>query len=335
MNRKIFIVCSKWSYSFVPTVVNRLKQLGYEVILPNYFNDPMIEEKIKNDMTKEEHIEFCRKSFKTSQEKVRNSDITLVINLDKFKDGVLYRNYIGGATFLEMYDSYKEEHPIFLYNPIPEGMLYDEIEGMNPIVLNGDLFKIIEYDKKMLTFSFISEENKLRQYFDEDDLLEIKSCNDQYLKAAVIVRRLFKDKTDKSGKPYIGHLKRVSDSLDNYNQMVAGLLHDVVEDTDVTCKDLMEMGFSEEIIKIVYLVTKPIIDTSDFTEEDKLSLYDCEVNAIIMSENYDAIKLKEMDMTDNYNPERLKLLPLEKQEWFRKKYEKPLMKLKQINKERR
>ena len=332
MNRRIFIVCSKWAYHFVPSVANRLKQLGYEVILPNYFDDPMIEEKIKNNMTKEEHVEFCRKSFETSQEKVKNTNITLVLNLDKEKDGRIYKNYIGGATFLEIYDSYKEKHPIFLYNDIPEGMLYDELEGMNPIILNGDLFKIIENDGYS---SFISNENNLLKYFDVADLLKIKSCDDDYLKAAIIVRRLFKDKTDKSGKPYIGHLKRVSDSLDNYNQMVAGLLHDVVEDTDVTCKDLMEVDFSTDIVRIVYLVTKPIIDDKYLTKEEKLALYEKEIDEIINSGNNDAIMLKEKDMTDNYNPERLSLLPMDKQEWFHKKYGKQLVKLKNVNEKRK
>jgi len=28
---------------------------------------------------------------------------------------------------------------IYLYNEIPEGMLYDEISGFSPIVINGDL----------------------------------------------------------------------------------------------------------------------------------------------------------------------------------------------------
>ena len=28
---------------------------------------------------------------------------------------------------------------IYLYNDIPEGMLYDEISGFSPIVINGDL----------------------------------------------------------------------------------------------------------------------------------------------------------------------------------------------------
>lgn len=329
--KKIFIAGSKWCYEYIPGIVKRLKQMGYEVILPNCFDDPFLEERIKIDMTKDEHVEFCRKAFSESMEKAKDSDAILVVNMDKEKDGQVYPNYIGAATFLEMYDSYLLNHPIFLYNDIPNNMLFDEIEGMNPIVLNGDLFSILEYD----SFDYVSNENRLLRYFDEEDLLEVKLCNDEYLKAAVVVRRLFGDEKDKAGKPYIGHLTRVSDSLETFNQKVAGLLHDVVEDTDVTCKDLLEIGFSKEVVKTVFLVTKPIVDTSKMTQEEKLALYDSEIDLVINSGNYDASMLKEKDMTDNYNPERLALLPSDKQEWFHKKYGKQLVKLKKVNEKRR
>lgn len=327
--KKIFVACSKWCYRYVPDIAKRLEQLGYQVILPNCFDDPFIEEKIKTDMTKEEHVEFCRNSFLESMEKVKLSDAILVVNIDKEKDGVIYPNYIGGATFLEMYDSYLLNHPIFLYNDIPNNMLYDEIEGMNPVVLNKNLFDIIDYDD----FANISEDNHLLNYFQEDDLVMIKECDDLYLKAAVIVKRLFCDKKDKAGNPYIGHLQRVSDRLEGITK-VAGLLHDTVEDTDVTFKDLFEVGFTKDILVIDYLVTKLEFDKTGLTEEDKLKLYDEEINGVINSGNYGASLLKEADMTDNYDPERLALLPDEKQDWFYKKYGKQLVKLKKVNKER-
>lgn len=329
--KKIFIVCSKWCYQYVPDIKIRLEQIGYEVILPNYFEDPLIEEKIKKDMTKQEHINFCKESFRISQNKSKDSDAILVLNMNKEKDGVVYSNYIGGATLLEMYDSYLLEHPIFLYNEIPNNMLYDEIEGMNPVVLNQRLFDIVDYDD----FSNISSDNHLLNYFSMEDLEKIKECDDLYLKATIIVRRLFKDKKDKSGQPYIGHLKRVSDKLDFENVKVAGLLHDTVEDTDVTFKDLFEIGFPKSILYIDYLVTKLDIDTSNMSKEEKLKLYIEDIDSIIDSGSYDATLLKEADMSDNYNPERLKLLPQEKQEWFHQKYGKQLMKLKKVNEERK
>lgn len=329
--KKIFIICSKWCYQYIPRIQNRLKQLGYEVILPNFFDDPMIEEKIKSEMTKEEHIAFCKNSFEISQNKAKESDATLVLNFDKVVNDTIYINYIGGATFLEMYDAYLLNHPIFLYNGISEGMLHDEIEGMNPTIINGDLFKILEKDY----FHFISEDNNLLKYFDEESLLDLKSYYDEYLKALVIIRQVFKNIKDKENHPYIHHLQRVSDNLDTPNQKVAGLLHDIVEDTDITCKDLLEVGFGIDIVRTVFIVTKEIVDKSEMSEEEKLALYDSEVDGIINSNIYDASFLKEKDIEDNYDQKRLELLPIETQEWFHKKYKKQLIKLKKVNEERK
>ena len=52
------------------------------------------------------------------------------------------KNYIGGATFLEMYDAFRLGKKIFMYNDIPEGLLSDEIIGFAPIVINGNLKNI-------------------------------------------------------------------------------------------------------------------------------------------------------------------------------------------------
>ena len=41
-----------------------------------------------------------------------------------------------------MYDAFRLNKKIYLYNDIPEGMLYDEIQGFAPIVINGDLSKV-------------------------------------------------------------------------------------------------------------------------------------------------------------------------------------------------
>lgn len=139
---KIFIACSKWSYWLIPEIKKELELLGHEIILPNFFDDPLVEERIKKEMTIQEHQDFCRESFKISRQKSEESDVILVLNVDKEKDGSVLKNYIGGATFLEMYDSYLLGHPIYLYNPIPQGMLYDEIEGMCPIIINQNLNKI-------------------------------------------------------------------------------------------------------------------------------------------------------------------------------------------------
>ena len=77
--------------------------------------------------------------FQQSEDTIKNMDAVLVLNYDKNKDGKIYKNYIGGATFLEMYDAFRLGKKIFLMNDIPEGMLFDEIEGFNPIILKGNI----------------------------------------------------------------------------------------------------------------------------------------------------------------------------------------------------
>ena len=57
----------------------------------------------------------------------------------KEKDNNTIKNYIGGATFLEIFDAFRFNKKIYLYNEIPEGILYDEIEGFAPIIINGDV----------------------------------------------------------------------------------------------------------------------------------------------------------------------------------------------------
>ncbi len=172
--------------------------------------------------------------------------------------------------------------------------------------------------------------NHLLNYFSLEQLKEIASMSDLYLKAKLIVTELFKDKIDKAGKPYLGHLLRVSGRLNEEIEKVSGLLHDVIEDTEVTENDLIEVGFPVEIIEIVKLVTHDKIDKTNMTKEEKLELYNKDIDKVINSRNIHAIRLKEADMSDNYDLDRIKQLPLDRQEWFHQKYGKQLIKLRKV-----
>ena len=135
---KVLIICSKHFYSKIEEIKEILKSRNIEVFLPNCYDDPSTEERMWK-LGKKEHQEFKAKMYKQSEEAIKNMDAVLVLNYDKNKDGEIYKNYIGGATFLEMYDAFRLDKKIFLMNDIPEGMLFDEIEGFNPIVLNGNI----------------------------------------------------------------------------------------------------------------------------------------------------------------------------------------------------
>lgn len=135
---KILVICSKMFYSKIEEVKKDLEKRDIEVFLPNCYDDPTAEQKAW-DLGVEEHQKFKAKMYKQSEDTIKKMDAVLVLNLDKEKDGKTLKNYIGGATFLEMYDAFRLGKKIYLYNDIPDGMLYDEIEGFGPIIIDGNL----------------------------------------------------------------------------------------------------------------------------------------------------------------------------------------------------
>ena len=140
---KIFVICSKRFYSKIENIKKILESKGHEVKLPNCYDQPETEKKMW-EQGKRAHQEFKAKMYKQSEDVIASVDAVLVLNYDKEENGITYPNYIGGATFLEMYDAFRLRKKIYMLNDIPKGMLYDEIEGFAPIILNNDLNKIDE-----------------------------------------------------------------------------------------------------------------------------------------------------------------------------------------------
>ena len=138
--------------------------------------------------------------------------------------------------------------------------------------------------------------------------------NNLYDRALLLVSDLFKDKRDKAGDPYINHLIRVSVKLDTDELRIAGLLHDVLEDTDVNKEMLSELGFSKRIIEIVSGVTN--IKGLD---------YDSKIKKIIDNGDIDVIKLKYSDMSDNADEDRLSRLSVVTRNKLVKKYKNNLI----------
>ena len=136
--------------------------------------------------------------------------------------------------------------------------------------------------------------NNLLHFFDELELEELKE-KDAYTKAQKIVKRLFKEKLDKGGNPYLNHLYYVSDRLEEVNMKTVGLLHDLLEDTIITESDLKKIGFSEDIIETLLLITR---------KEDEL--YDEYIDRILESNNMIAINVKALDMENNMDLSRIK-----------------------------
>ena len=64
-----------------------------------------------------------------------------------------------------------------------------------------------------------------------------------------------KEQKDKSGMPYVFHPFYLAEQMTDEATTVVALLHDVVEDTELTFDDLEKQGFGEEIISALKLLT--------------------------------------------------------------------------------
>ncbi|MDZ4850670.1 MAG: hypothetical protein SGI77_15395 [Pirellulaceae bacterium] len=102
----------------------------------------------------------------------------------------------------------------------------------------------------------------------------------------------FRGVQDKAGQPYILHLLRVMMSVQSPEAQIVGVLHDIVEDTDVTLQDLSDLGFSSCVIDAVDCLTHPT----------ELSYADYMVR---MRNNPIACQCKLADLNDNYRLDRV------------------------------
>ena len=112
-------------------------------------------------------------------------------------------------------------------------------------------------------------------------------------KAILIATKAHQGQIDKAGNPYILHPLRAMLSRQDDTERICAVLHDVVEDTEVTFEDLRNEGFSEEVLSALDCVTK----------RDKES-YDEFIDRII--KNKTACYVKLADLRDNMDLSRIK-----------------------------
>ena len=147
MNRKIKTIAICSSASFYKQVLEAEKELrkrGFRVKIPSTahvmkksgnFDVEHYKTWFKNPADYRVKAKLMRRHFK----KVFESDAILVLNYEK--KGA--QGYIGGNTLMEMAIAFHYRKPIYVLNPVPEASpIYEEILGMNPVFLKGDLKKI-------------------------------------------------------------------------------------------------------------------------------------------------------------------------------------------------
>lgn len=72
---------------------------------------------------------------------------------------------------------------------------------------------------------------------------------------------------DKAGIPYIIHPILVAEKMDDEDSTVVALLHDVIEDTDVTINDIIAMGFNNNVVNALKCMThNPNVEYMDYID---------------------------------------------------------------------
>lgn len=110
-----------------------------------------------------------------------------------------------------------------------------------------------------------------------------------------LIKKLFDGKVDKGGYPYLDHLHEVSNRVEGEDAKLIGLLHDTLEDTDMTREELLKLGYSEHIVSSIEILTRK-------DKED----YDDYIERIIASNNKDALNVKLADLNHNMDISRIK-----------------------------
>lgn len=126
-----------------------------------------------------------------------------------------------------------------------------------------------------------------------------KSLEEQLEEAIRLAAVKHYGQRDKSNKPYIFHLLYVMNNLDDLKAKTVGVLHDILEDTDTTKKDLLDYGFSEEIVAAVEILTKPENqEYMDYIENLKSNDIAKKVKLIDLKHNMDLTRLSELTDKD-------------------------------------
>jgi (p)ppGpp synthase/HD superfamily hydrolase len=104
---------------------------------------------------------------------------------------------------------------------------------------------------------------------------------------------------DRYGALYILHPLRVMARLDTLNEKVVGVLHDVVEDTRWTFKDLAREGFPQNILDALDCVTKRDgEDYADFVVRSASRPLAKRVKLADLEDNMDLRRMTEVDQKD-------------------------------------
>ncbi|MBQ6573500.1 MAG: hypothetical protein IIX41_04170 [Bacteroidales bacterium] len=118
-------------------------------------------------------------------------------------------------------------------------------------------------------------------------------------KAEIIARKAHAGQVDKAGEDYFNHPKRVADNFYEDNDIIVALLHDVIEDTDITLEHLKKEGFNDDVLTALDAMTKREGESYDlFIERVKDNPIALKVKMADLRDNMDILRLPELTEKD-------------------------------------
>ena len=131
------------------------------------------------------------------------------------------------------------------------------------------------------------------------NLWNMGNTNSLLEKALQIAVKAHSGQIDKAGSAYIFHPIRVSNRCSTDDERIVALLHDTIEDTEVTTEYLLMEGFPRNIVDAILSVTRNEDESyDDFIKRSRLNPIGRQVKLHDLEDNMDITRLNEL--TEKY-----------------------------------
>ena len=115
-------------------------------------------------------------------------------------------------------------------------------------------------------------------------------------KAMKLCFEAHKEQVDKTGLPYVFHPFHLAEQMETEETTIVALLHDVVEDSELTLDDLRQIGFGDAVIAALALLTHdPAVEYMDYVRAVKDNPIARAVKLADLRHNSDLTRLDTVD----------------------------------------
>ena len=125
--------------------------------------------------------------------------------------------------------------------------------------------------------------------------------------ALAIAKKAHAGQVDKAGVDYIQHPLYVASQVETEQEKAVALLHDVIEDSNITAVDLLASGLPNEVVTAVQILTKKKGQSyQEYLEKVKINDLARVVKLADLKHNSDLSRLKSVSDTDRERVEKYK-----------------------------